>query len=808
MLTTALTVIKKFFGISTDVREATKRPLEEESENEFEEVILHDTEPQKKKRCSYVDYLLTSSNNTPGFSPVLMQFPWLTGRKENPNKVSDVKMNSHKSQQQKEGCGAEATVIEERVKKWSAPFPCSTSLSVSCTSELENDFEAMERRKARSVGELATCCHPPAHSSLADFRFVPSSSGSVQSDFPSKQKSRNSDCLSSSRNHKSKMRKSDFKGPPTTVLRLLGKKKSSSFLSSRIKHSLVHKSFLHEEKIKYRQLLQQYIDHYWTPNSKVLSHKVSSLPSSPVGMVTRSHWTPFLTKKKQEEIENKSSNPSSLRLLPYADNSVLEEVMGKKKIVGLDENLEKYEKQKKSSSIHVLLVDLSKEDNEEQNTCDRESDGDSVIMIKEMLSPRAQRNSLEERFKEHPLYDLEWVKTMQKEYEDRAYIAQKNANTTSELIQELQQRRNKKVSLHEKVTQGLKLLDLTYPSKYTEVQLPDEEEEEILVPLTPEMENEIDDALNKIPQSEVLIEKFHIQITRRDIKTLDGLNWLNDELTCGVPQGTKMDPLCFLLLINDALTDTPQRWKYVDDCTVGVPVSTKNPDYSPLQAILEQLQTWTEESRMTINHNKTVVMHFCTSSVPVPPPQLSVGPHPLQVVRCAKLLGVMVDDQLTWKQHVASTIRSATYRLYMLRRLRSLGTPTDELRGVYVTFILPKLMYASPVWSSSLTQTQQLQLESVQKRACRVILGPAYTTYEEALNTLRLSRLSTRYREALEKFGRGLLNHPRLRNMLLPDAPRPARATRHHNKITPLKAPRMDRYRLSVIPTMVRAINQ
>ncbi|XP_063855765.1 uncharacterized protein LOC135097707 [Scylla paramamosain] len=93
-----------------------------------------------------------------------------------------------------------------------------------------------------------------------------------------------------------------------------------------------------------------------------------------------------------------------------------------------------------------------------------------------------------------------------------------------------------------------------------------------------------------------------------------------------------MGPLCFLLLINDALTDTPPRWKYVDDCTVGIPVSTKNPDYSPLQAILERLQTWTEESRMTINHSKTVVMHFCTSSVPVPPPRLTVGPHPLQVV--------------------------------------------------------------------------------------------------------------------------------------------------------------------------------
>lgn len=44
------------------------------------------------------------------------------------------------------------------------------------------------------------------------------------------------------------------------------------------------------------------------------------------------------------------------------------------------------------------------------------------------------------------------------------------------------------------------------------------------------LQSEIDDALIKTPASEVLIEKFHIQITRRDIATLDGLNWLNDEV--------------------------------------------------------------------------------------------------------------------------------------------------------------------------------------------------------------------------------------------------------------------------------------
>ncbi|MPC84394.1 hypothetical protein E2C01_079132 [Portunus trituberculatus] len=132
-----------------------------------------------------------------------------------------------------------------------------------------------------------------------------------------------------------------------------------------------------------------------------------------------------------------------------------------------------------------------------------------------------------------------------------------------------------------------------------------------------------------------------------------------------------------------------------------------------------------EESRRTIIHTKTVVMHVCTSSAALPPPQLTLGPHRLQVVRSNKVLRIKVDNQLTWKQHVTSTVRSGAYRLYMLHRLKSFGTPADELKGVHLTFILPSLMYASPAWSSSPTSTQQQQPENVQKRTCRIILGPA-----------------------------------------------------------------------------------
>ncbi|MPD07006.1 hypothetical protein E2C01_102847 [Portunus trituberculatus] len=65
-----------------------------------------------------------------------------------------------------------------------------------------------------------------------------------------------------------------------------------------------------------------------------------------------------------------------------------------------------------------------------------------------------------------------------------------------------------------------------------------------------------------------------------------------------------------------------------------------------------------------------------------------------------------------------------------------MGTPANELKGIYITFILPTLMYVSPVWSSSLTCTQQQQMEDVQTRAWRIILSPAYTNYVHALPTL------------------------------------------------------------------------
>ena len=277
-------------------------------------------------------------------------------------------------------------------------------------------------------------------------------------------------------------------------------------------------------------------------------------------------------------------------------------------------------------------------------------------------------------------------------------------------------------------------------------------------------------------------------------------------LTCGVPQGTKIGPLCFLVLINDALSDTTPRWKYVDDSTVATDINNSSPNYQTLQDSLSNLLTWTNTNHVTLNSRKTVVMHFDLATTPTQPPALTIGDHILEVVKSAKILGVIIDDKLNWDLHVSTIVSSTSFRLYMLRRLKSLGVPTPELSNIFKTFILPKLTYASPAWSSSLNNTQLHRLERVQKRAAKIILGPSYVGYEAALATLGLTTLSALYQRTLLQFGRQLLKSNRHRELLPPSAPPPRRAVRTHNKLLPTRS-RTDRHRNSPVPTIVRLIN-
>ena len=142
--------------------------------------------------------------------------------------------------------------------------------------------------------------------------------------------------------------------------------------------------------------------------------------------------------------------------------------------------------------------------------------------------------------------------------------------------------------------------------------------------------------------------------------------------------------------------------------------------------------------------------------------------------------------------------------LYVLRRFKA---SANDLIAVYQMYIRPVLEYACPLWHSTLTQHQIEQIEIIQKRACRIILGNNYRSYADALESLKLCSMVERREQLLRGFGEKLLKSERHSSMLPPPKKnRHGRNLRSAHQIDPPKC-RTSRYKKSTIPAVVDRLN-
>lgn len=179
---------------------------------------------------------------------------------------------------------------------------------------------------------------------------------------------------------------------------------------------------------------------------------------------------------------------------------------------------QQHTKGKKPDAIPV--IDLCHSDSDSIESV-KDSESDSIEIVDEFPSSRRKTDLLKD------LYDGKWMEAKQDEFSSIDLKAKSKSIKDEELQSEKMNRVN---DLHEKVKKRLKQLDIicAMPEKHRAATA--SVKKQMFTPLTPEMQEEIEAALVPYPKSEVLIHKFNIKITRRDIATLDGLNWLNDEV--------------------------------------------------------------------------------------------------------------------------------------------------------------------------------------------------------------------------------------------------------------------------------------
>jgi hypothetical protein len=181
-------------------------------------------------------------------------------------------------------------------------------------------------------------------------------------------------------------------------------------------------------------------------------------------------------------------------------------------------------------------------------------------------------------------------------------------------------------------------------------------------------------------------------------------------VTVGVPQGTKLGPILWLIYINDLEFGSCRGIKYADDTTIYHPV--KNCDTSDLQASLSGIEEWSRQNSMILNAAKTSVLNVCLRPGPNSDlASLTLNNSSLSTTNSVRFLGVILDQHLTFADHVQAILKKCNSRLYFMNVLKRSGMDTEGLKLFYISKVRTILAYASPAWFLYLNNSNKARIE-------------------------------------------------------------------------------------------------
>ena len=227
----------------------------------------------------------------------------------------------------------------------------------------------------------------------------------------------------------------------------------------------------------------------------------------------------------------------------------------------------------------------------------------------------------------------------------------------------------------------------------------------------------------------IALKWFHNYLQdRKQYVFLNGISSTLKSIVCGVPQGSILGPLLFIIYIND-IVNCSKLLKFIlfaDDTNLFY----SNSDLAQLQKIvnseLTKLSDWFCANKLSLNVVKTNYMLFGYKPIPKTLAQfkLFIDGNNLERVSSTKFLGVFVDEKLKWDVHVNYVASKMSKGLGMLGRVRNL-LPFDALRVLYHTLIYPYLLYCSIIWAGAAAATLN-RLIVLQNRAVRLITSSPF----------------------------------------------------------------------------------
>ena len=205
-------------------------------------------------------------------------------------------------------------------------------------------------------------------------------------------------------------------------------------------------------------------------------------------------------------------------------------------------------------------------------------------------------------------------------------------------------------------------------------------------------------------------------------------------IVCGIPQGSILGPLLFILYINDIsnASTLTESLIFADDTSIFYSHSDPNYLESVMNEELQMFDVWMKCNKLSVNIKKTNYVIFKSSKKKIPHNFIfCYGNEILKQENTTKFLGVYIDQHLTWKDHISHICKKISKSVGIIYRSRFYLSTKTKL-SLYYTLIYPYITYCNIAWSSTYV-TNVNRIFYLQKRAVRAITNSSFRAHSTPL---------------------------------------------------------------------------
>ena len=260
--------------------------------------------------------------------------------------------------------------------------------------------------------------------------------------------------------------------------------------------------------------------------------------------------------------------------------------------------------------------------------------------------------------------------------------------------------------------------------------------------------------LNKLPDFGLSSHAINLLTSylenRKQILKINKVNSSPKSICSGVPQGSILGPLLFIISINDLLSKFPTAFSYADDTVTFAVGDSIEDSMKNCSLQLHDINTWYLENYMTLNFKKTQLCVFSNRKI-LSKPEIHINGCMIKIQDNLNILGITLDPLLTFSPHIKNMVSKANKLIHLSSKLHKFLN-VEQAIALFKSIVRPTLEYC-PSLLLHISSKNSQQIEKIQNRAIRIILSaPKKFSITTGRALLNLPTLKSRRQYLFNKF--------------------------------------------------------